>query len=67
MAREIFLVSDLKFVLGDIYQDAALLQRASDWADKILAEDKELSGKEYQVLRESLARDAIKEVDFRTI
>lgn len=58
---------DLKFVLGDIYQDAALLQRASDWADKILAEDKELSGKEYQVLRESLARDAIKEVDFRTI
>lgn len=58
---------DLRFVLGDIYQDAALLQCASDWADKILTEDKELSGKEYQVLRESLARDVIKEVDFRTI
>lgn len=58
---------DLRFVLGDIYQDAALLQCASDWADKILTKDKELSGKEYQVLRESLARDAIKEVDFRTI
>lgn len=58
---------DLRFVLGDIYQDAALLQCASDWADRILAEDRELSGEEYRVLRESLTQDLINEVDFRTI
>lgn len=58
---------DLRFVLGDIYQDAALLQCASEWADSILMEDKNLEGAEYQVLRESLAQDVINEVDFRTI
>ena len=58
---------DLRFVLGDIYQDAALLQCASEWADRILMEDKNLEGAEYQVLRESLAQDVINEVDFRTI
>lgn len=58
---------DLRFVLGDIYQDAALLQCASDWADRILLEDRELSGEEYGVLRESLTQDLINEVDFRTI
>lgn len=58
---------DLRFVLGDIYQDAALLQCASDWADKILMEDQELSGEEYQALRERLTQDMINEVDFRTI
>ena len=58
---------DLRFVLGDIYQDAALLQCASDWADRILMEDKELSGEEYRTLRAGLEQDMINEVDFRTI
>ena len=58
---------DLRFVLGDIYQDAAVLQCASDWADRILAEDRELSGEMYQLLRERLEQDMINEVDFRTI
>ena len=54
-------------MLGDIYQDAALLQCASDWADRILMEDKELSGEEYRTLRAGLEQDMINEVDFRTI
>ncbi|MDE7428894.1 MAG: ATP-dependent DNA helicase RecG, partial [Lachnospiraceae bacterium] len=58
---------DLRFVLGDIYQDAAILQQASDWADEILAEDRELSGEEYSALRKSLMRREINEVDFRSI
>ena len=58
---------DLRFVLGDIYQDAAILQQASDWADEILAEDRELSGEEYSALRKSLLRREINEVDFRSI
>ena len=58
---------DLRFVLGDIYQDAAILQQASDWADEILAEDIELSGEEYSALRKSLLRREINEVDFRSI
>lgn len=58
---------DLRFVLGDIYQDAAILQQASNWADEILAEDRELSGEEYSALRKSLLRREINEVDFRSI
>ena len=58
---------DLRFVLGDIYQDASILQQASDWADEILAEDRELSGEEYGALRKSLLRREINEVDFRSI
>ncbi|MDE7357961.1 MAG: ATP-dependent DNA helicase RecG, partial [Lachnospiraceae bacterium] len=38
---------DMHFVLGDIYRDAAVLQRASEWADRVLAEDADLAGKEY--------------------
>lgn len=58
---------DLQFVLGDIYRDAAILQSASEWADQILAEDKDLSGQEYDILRESLLEAEINEVDFRSI
>ncbi len=68
----------LKFVLGDIFQDASILQRASDWADRILSEDPALATESYLSLREYLsdsvsrsARDlkngVINEVDFRTI
>lgn len=58
---------DLRFVLGDIFQDAALLQCASEWADRILMEDRELQTPEYAVLRDFLEQSAINEVDFRTI
>lgn len=58
---------DLRFTLGDIFQDAALLQCASDWADQILMEDRELQGTEYAALREFLEQATINEVDFRTI
>ena len=58
---------DLRFVLGDIYQDAAILQQASDWADEILAEDRDLSGEEYSALRKHLQQREINEVDFRSI
>lgn len=58
---------DLRFALGDIYRDASILQSASDWADKVLAEDPDLSTPEYDVLRECLSRREINEVDFRSI
>ena len=58
---------DLRFALGDIYQDAGILQRASDWADRILEEDEALSDAQYAPLREYLEHAAINEVDFRTI
>lgn len=58
---------DLRFVLGDIFQDAALLQCAGDWADQILMEDRELQGAEYTALREFLEQSTINDVDFRTI
>lgn len=58
---------DLQFALGDIYRDAPILQRASEWADQVLAEDKDLSGQEYALLRESLLKAEINEVDFRSI
>lgn len=58
---------DLQFALGDIYRDAAILQSASEWADRVLAEDAELSGEAYEALRESLTMPGINEVDFRSI
>lgn len=58
---------DMHFALGDIYRDAAVLQNASEWADKVLAEDADLSAPEYAILREHLSRREINEVDFRSI
>lgn len=64
---------DLHFALGDIYQDAGILQRASDRADRIMAEDAALADARYALLRERMehatVRDTagINEVDFRTI
>jgi ATP-dependent DNA helicase RecG len=57
----------LKFVLGDIFQDASILQRASDWADRILCEDASLTTPQYASLGEYLKNAVINEVDFRTI
>ncbi len=58
---------DLHFALGDIYQDAGILQRASERADRIMAEDTALAGAKYASLRTHIERAAINEVDFRTI
>lgn len=58
---------DLQFALGDIYRDAAVLQSASEWADRVLAEDVSLAGEEYATLRETLTLHETNEVDFRSI
>ena len=58
---------DLQFTLGDIYRDAAVLQSASEWADRVLAEDAALSGEEYAALKRSLTMQGTNEVDFRSI
>lgn len=57
----------LKFTLGDIFQDAAILQRANEWADRIFAGDAALMSDQYAPLKEYMAHMAINEVDFRTI
>lgn len=44
----------LKFKLGDIFQDAKILQRASEAAEKILKEDPRLEKQENQNLKEHL-------------
>ncbi len=58
---------DLQFALGDIYRDAAILQRASDWAERVLAEDETLAGAEYAALKRTLTSQVANEVDFRSI
>ncbi len=58
---------ELAFELGDIFQDAGILQRASDWADKILSEDRELSSNEHTALKKRLEELMMRDVDFRTI
>lgn len=58
---------DLRFVLGDIFQDAGILQRASDWADTILRDDAEIESEKYASLWKQLDNASINEVDFRTI
>ncbi len=58
---------DLQFALGDIYRDAAVLQRASEWVDRVLAEDAALAGEEFAALRKTLTLHETNEVDFRSI
>ena len=58
---------DLHFQIGDIYQDAALLQKASEEADRLLAEDSGLQKPENRALLEFLDQAAANEVDFRII
>lgn len=58
---------DLHFQIGDIYQDAALLQKASEEADHLLAEDSGLQKPENRALLEFLNQAAANEVDFRII
>ena len=58
---------DLQFALGDIYRDASILQSASEWADRVLSKDRELSGEAYAALRKALSKRSVKDVDFRSI
>ena len=58
---------DLRFVLGDIFQDAAILQRAGECADRLLKEDAALEREDHALLRKKLEQASINEVDFRTI
>ena len=58
---------DLRFILADIFQDANILQKASEWADTILERDVALESEQYAALRERLECVSINEVDFRTI
>ena len=58
---------DLRFVLADIFQDAAVLQKAAQWADTILERDEALENEQYACLRKRMNQLTINEVDFRTI
>lgn len=58
---------DLRFVLADIFQDAAILQKASHWADTILERDEMLESEQYACLHRQINQMTINEVDFRTI
>ena len=58
---------DLHFVLGDIFQDAGILQQASEWADTILDRDAALESEQYAALNKRLEYTTTNDVDFRTI
>ena len=58
---------NLRFQLGDIYQDAAILQKASDEVDNILEKDAELVDNKYAGIRIFLEQTRRNEVDFTTI
>lgn len=58
---------ELSFQLGDIYQDAPILQRASEEAEQLLLEDSDLSMPKHHMLKEILDAAAANEVDFRII
>lgn len=57
----------MKFELGDVFTDAAILQLASEEADEILEKDPDLSREEHRALREVLEESDANSVDFRTI
>ena len=58
---------DLHFALADIFQDAGILKRAADRADRIADWDTSGEDGQYEALQKRLARAATNEVDFRTI
>lgn len=58
---------DLRFELADIFQDSALLQKASVWADRLLTREALTTGEIYAPLRKRLEKAVTNEVDFRTI
>ena len=57
----------MDFKLGDVYQDAKILQTASDAANKILDTDPELSSQKYQKLKELIRHQAEQHVLEKTL
>ena len=49
---------ELSFLLADVYQDAGIMQEASEAAGKILAQDPELEREENRLIRRELQRQA---------
>lgn len=58
---------DLQFELGDVFQDASILQLASEEVETILSEDPDLSENKYGPIRMILNDIGTNAVDFRTI
>ena len=47
---------DLAFQLGDIYQDASILQKAADSVKEILSEDPDLESEQHKILKHHMDR-----------
>lgn len=58
---------DLQFELGDVFQDASILQLASEEVDAILSDDPDLIENKYEPIRMILNDIDSNTVDFRTI
>ena len=58
---------EFSFRIGDIYNDAAVLQKAAAAVDKLLLDDPSLERPEHGALRKHLENVAVDSVDFRTI
>lgn len=57
----------MKFELGDVFTDAAVLQQASEEADRMLSEDPDFLKEENKALLRVLEKSAANAVDFRSI
>lgn len=58
---------EFAFRIGDIYNDATILQQASEAVERILANDPELNSPENSGLKEHFQKSSGNGVDFRTI
>ena len=58
---------EFSFRIGDIYNDAGVLQKASAAIDKLMMQDAVLALPEHQALREHLENVSANSVDFRSI
>lgn len=58
---------DFVFRIGDVYQDAEILKKASEYANLLLDQDPNLAKPEHVLLRERLENASKEMVDFRTI
>ncbi|MCD7738867.1 MAG: ATP-dependent DNA helicase RecG, partial [Lachnospiraceae bacterium] len=58
---------DLPFELADIYQDASVLKRCSELADRLVREDPLLIREEHRSLAAYFSSGAWNRLDFRTI
>jgi len=57
----------MRFELGDVFADAPILQRASEEADRLLADDPDFLKEENKALFRVLEKSAANVVDFRSI